>query len=111
MAPSSHVVDDWQVAFRRCTSQLKSEETVQIFRVTSYEDLHSSIAALQKDYRQKRITRILSRIEPFLSNLRSFQGVVDTAIQAKPDAAALIWGGIKLVLEASLTVIHPFYGR
>lgn len=108
MATSSEVTNDWQTAFRKCTSQLKPEETIQIFRVTSYEDLQSSIATLEANYRQKRISKVLSRIEPFLSNLRSFQGVVDTAIQAKPDVAALIWGGIKLVLEASVAMIRSY---
>lgn len=110
MTAGSEVTDYWQIAFRQCTSQLKPEESDQIFRVTSYEDLHSSIAILEKDYKQKRITKTLSRIEPYLSNLRSFQGVVDTAIQAKPDVAALIWGGVKLVLEASMIVNHSDRG-
>ena len=108
MAAKFEFLNDWQTALQECRSQLKPEEIRRMSSVTSYEDLQSSVAILEKDYRKRRIAKVLSRIEPYLSNLRSFQGVVDTAVQAKPDLAALMWGGIKLVLEVIVKGIHCF---
>ena len=108
MAAKSEALDDWHTALQECRSRLKPEEIRRIAPVRSYEDLQSSVAILEKDYRKRRISKALSRIEPYLSNLRSFQGVIDTAVQAKPDLAALMWGGIKLVLEVNVEDNHSF---
>lgn len=54
---------------------------------------------MHKGYKQKSVTRAFARIQPFLLNLKSFNGVIDTAIQSNPEVAALCWGGIKFVLE------------
>ena len=108
MAAKSEVLSDWQTALQECRSQLKPEEIKRMSPVTSYEDLQSSVAVLEKDFRKRQIPKVLSRIEPYLSNLRSFQGVVDSAVQAKPDLAALMWGGIKLVLEVNVKDNHCY---
>ena len=101
MAGAPPAMSSWNAAFNRCRAKLGPEESAQILQVRDYSQSQLSLEILQAKYKRKTIPNILSRIEPFLSNLRSFHGIIDTAVQAKPDVAALIWGGIKLVLEVT----------
>jgi hypothetical protein len=100
------ILDKWTPAFERCKAQLSPRETSRILQIGTYEEMKAAIVNLQREYKQKTITRAFARIEPFLQNLRSFNGVIDTAIQANPAISALCWGGIKLVLEVSHQTIR-----
>ncbi|KAF4335307.1 Nacht domain protein [Fusarium beomiforme] len=70
----------------------------QILQTTSIEEVYADIAKLQDKQAKAGRLRHLSKIEPFLSRLRDYSGVIETFVQAKPDILALIWGPIKLLL-------------
>ncbi|KAI9846968.1 MAG: hypothetical protein M1837_003324 [Sclerophora amabilis] len=49
-------------------------------------------------YSYKRLPMTMQKIEPFMKNLKAFEGVMNTFVQAKPEVIALVWGTMKLVL-------------
>lgn len=92
----------WTAAFERCKSQLTPKELERVVQVRTHGELIDSIKALKKQYQLKKTASALTLIDPFLQNLLSFTGVIDTAIQSNPEIASLCWGGIKLVLEVNM---------
>ncbi|KAK2599011.1 hypothetical protein QQS21_005545 [Conoideocrella luteorostrata] len=96
---NSLVADKWQQAFHRCRHQLDSEDAATFLVVPSYEHAQVSVEAMGKTYKGNKTIKMLERISPLLDNLRSFSSVIYTAVQSNPVISALIWGGIKLVLE------------
>lgn len=101
MTSTSRVPELWEAAFVRCRACLQSKDAAQILQVTTYDQLLESLSKHQQEHKKRVISRALNRLEPFLLNLKSLSAIIDTFVSAKPDIAALIWGGIKLTLEVS----------
>lgn len=91
--------DKWLQAFARCQSQLSPKEATKVLRVTTYQDMVVEVDSLRDGYKKSLVTRALRSIQPFVQNLKSFSQIIDSAIQAHPNIAALVWGGLSLVLE------------
>jgi hypothetical protein len=66
-----------------------------LLTVTTIDQLYDALDKLQG---QQRRLRNLERIQPFLNRLKSFTGVIEVFVQAKPEILSLIWGPIKLLL-------------
>ena len=99
MTSTSRVSEQWEAAFVRCRACLQPKDAAKILQVTSYDELLESLSKLQQEHEKRVFSRILNRIEPFLLSLKSLSKIIDTFVSAKPDVAALIWGGLKLTLE------------
>jgi hypothetical protein len=57
------------------------------------------MGGMEQAYKDKKSAKILKHLAPALESIRSFGGIINTAIPANPDVAALMWGGIRLVLD------------
>ena len=101
--PSDPSTDDyWDLAFEHCKTRLPPKELARVIQISNYDQLKTAIDDLRHKTRQKSTMRMFNRLEPFLQNLQSFQGVIGAAIQSNPSIAALVWGGIKMVLEVNV---------
>jgi hypothetical protein len=87
--------------------QLKKHEMTLIFQVKTSDDLVRIVAQMQTTNASKPLPRMLTRLAPFLSVMRSFSSVVDTFINSNPSIAALVWGSVKLLLEAGRSQGRP----
>ncbi|QYT04349.1 NB-ARC domain-containing protein [Trichoderma simmonsii] len=87
----------WAEAFSQLRSRLQKKDVKQ-FQADSFETLQKYVMSQRKIYRDKPVTKLLMRLEPFFERLRSFSGVFETFAQAH-DIAGLLWGSIKLVLQ------------
>lgn len=76
---------------------VREQETVE--QVGSYEHLCERLGKIQMQYQHKPWVRLLTRMDPFVSRLRSFAAVLSIFAQAKPEVLSLVWGSIALVLE------------
>lgn len=102
MTSKSRTPDLWEAAFVRCRACLQPKDAIQILQITTHEQLLKSLSELEQHHKKRLVPRILSRIEPFLLNLKSLNGIIDTFASVKPNVAALIWGSIKLTVEVRL---------
>lgn len=103
-------LDIWTATLQRCKSQLPPKDLQNIVQIRSHDQLIKSIGELKQQYQSRKTIRALNFIEPVIQNLRSFNGVIDTAIQSNPDIAALCWGGLKLIIEVVDCTLHgPLY--
>jgi hypothetical protein len=89
-------------ALQRQHLSVKEKETVE--QVDSYEHLYERLGKIQKQYQNKPWVRLLARIDPFVSSLRSFAAVLSIFAQAKPEVLSLVWGSIALVLEVRILI-------
>lgn len=87
----------WAEAFSQLRSRLQKKDVKQ-FQADSFETLKKYVLSQRKIYRDKPVTKLLIRLEPFFERLRSFSGVFETFAQAH-EIAGLLWGSIKLVLQ------------
>ena len=65
-------------------------------------ELEGIILELDEAHRNSSGTRkTVSSLQPFVTGISRFVGVIDTMIQADPTPAALLWGGAKFILQVS----------
>ncbi|CAG1996614.1 unnamed protein product [Fusarium graminearum] len=76
---------------------VKEKETVE--QIDSYEHLCEKLGKIQAQYKLERWVRLLARMDPFVSRLRSFATVLSVFAQAKPEVLSFVWGSVALVLE------------
>ena len=98
------IKDPIQTAFESAIqdfrTRLKNEELYrEILQTTSIEQVYDATDKLQAEQAETGRLRHLSKIEPFLEGLRSYAGVIEVFMQAKPDVLAFICGPIKLLLQ------------
>jgi hypothetical protein len=93
----------WDEAKAFHSASLKAHEKIHVTEVTSLEGLIEKASTLKTKYREHRIVVLLGKINPFLAQLRSFSRIINTLVQSHPEIAALAWGFVSLILEASLT--------
>lgn len=92
----------WVAALERYLASLKPKEIQKIEAVTSQQSLLERAKELQKRYGERRITRRLEQVDPFLKTLHSFSEVVKIFLQSNPTVSALVWGSIYFVLEVGV---------
>ena len=78
------------------------------FPITKLEDVKAEIGRKERVQEQDRLLCGLRRIDPFIQGLQRYAGVVETFVQVKPEVIALIWGPIKLILQATHRASHAF---
>jgi hypothetical protein len=91
----------WNKARAFHNARLTARERKHITEVTSLEELIGKASKLNAKYRKSKLALFLERINPFLAQLRSFSRIINTLIQSHPEIAALVWGSVSLILEAS----------
>ena len=91
----------WNEARAFHIASLTAHERKHVTEVTSVEELMERASKLKAKYRKHRIVALLRKISPFLAQLRSFSRIINTLVQSHPEIAALVWGSVSLILEAS----------
>jgi hypothetical protein len=71
------------------------------------DSLSAFVLSLESRQKNKSKTRwIAGKLRPLLEGLSQYTNALDTAIQAGPVAAIVIYGGAKLILQASIPCAH-----
>lgn len=96
------LVSIWEEAKAFHSASLTAHERLHITEVTSLEGLIEKASKLKTKYQKRRLVVLLRKIKPFLAQLGSFSRILNTLVQSHPEIAALVWGSVSLVIEASL---------
>ena len=78
---------------------LAMESDINSLKKTTAKELLEELDVIQQNPKVVRMRNIGKRMDPFLQQLLRFQKVLDTCVQAKPEVACLIWGGLKLLIQ------------
>ena len=84
----------------RLKSTLSPQDYSRAQEVQSLEQLRQSSSEERAFYDRQRLPRFMEKCGPFLEHLLTFSGVIDTFVSSDPKVSGLIWGSLKLVLEA-----------
>jgi hypothetical protein len=96
-------------AIRDFKAELKNDKLYdEISKATTIDEVYDVTDKLQEEQVKRGHLRHLSKIEPYLEGLRSYAGVIEVFMQAKPDIIALLWGPIKLLLQWASTLKQSF---
>lgn len=98
----------WQKAFNEHLSKLQPHDRDYIVHNgfssgVTQEQVRDVVRSLELSYSRKLPSKTLARIYPIASHIQSFGRIVDVMVQSNPSIAALIWGGVRLVLEVTLS--------
>ncbi|KAH7364600.1 hypothetical protein BKA65DRAFT_141598 [Rhexocercosporidium sp. MPI-PUGE-AT-0058] len=63
--------------------------------------IQDSVENLARNCSDKKLRRVYGAFLPVVEALKDYTGVIDTMIQAYPMPLALIWGGLKIVLDCA----------
>jgi hypothetical protein len=96
------LVSIWEEAKAFHSASLTAHERLHITEVTSLGRLVEKASKLKTKYQKHRLVVLLRKIEPFLAQLGSFTRILNTLVQSHPEIAALVWGSVSIVIEASL---------
>lgn len=102
--------DDVFLAARdRFLATLAEEDRVLFSPCASREHLLLGLQQLKatahKFKRRKGMLGLLDLIDSLAQRLQPFCSVIDTLVSSKPEVSALIWGGLKLVLQVCIKII------
>jgi hypothetical protein len=100
--------DIWNEARAFHNARLTARERRHVTEVTSLEELIGKASKMNMKYRKHRLVLFLERINPFLAQLRSFSQIINSLVQSHPEIAALVWGSVSLILEASHADGHSY---
>jgi hypothetical protein len=68
-----------------------SQEDLELFQITTFDDLKVAIGTIQKDQAARKGLRNLNKIKPFLKGLSQYAQVIEVFIQVKPEILGFIW--------------------
>jgi hypothetical protein len=76
---------------------------------SSPEKLQDSIDDMMRKEENKKLRRFfMTTVSPVVSSIEEYTKVIDAMVQAWPMPSSLIWGGLKIVLEATSRYISQF---
>lgn len=99
------IADPWVTAFEQSKQKLAPKDLNRVLQINNFEQLQCAIDNLKSRHNAKSLTKSLRVLDPFLQNLKSFGGAIDVITSAHPEIAALCWGGVKVVLEVSTSLL------
>ncbi|KAH6641179.1 hypothetical protein F5144DRAFT_641977, partial [Chaetomium tenue] len=77
-------------------------------QLASADDVVDAAIAIQQQRADTQTFHWLARITPLITVLQDYSSVVDTFVQFKPDVLCLIWGPLKIILEAASSLTTVF---
>ena len=91
--------EDWDNSLARQKGMLSVAEFDEIASVLDYEIFHLKITDLRNQYSNKIFSRCITKLDSTFTSLHKFTQAISSMVQANPQAACLIWGGVLVVLK------------
>ena len=107
--PSPELINmdnDWVATFQQLQSSLPAEDKALLLDAnhqkpfTSANLLESINERLEK-YKRHPFQRFIGRIEPVLSHIHSFTGIINTFVQTHPEISGLFWGSLRILITVN----------
>jgi hypothetical protein len=101
MAAEFDFNDVWNQAKKQYTASLKPKELEILTSISSKSELLTETWLLQNRYGERRTSRSLERIYPFLAGIESFSEVINAFVSSDPKIAAIVWGSLWFIFKVS----------
>jgi hypothetical protein len=91
MAASPLIRDAFESARKDFIESLTDGDDYDFSGFRTIDDVYNETDRIQQEQAKKGALRNLKKIQPYLSHLEQYSGVIETFVQAKSDVLALIW--------------------
>ncbi|KAF5001848.1 hypothetical protein FDECE_10837 [Fusarium decemcellulare] len=95
-------VVQWQRGIQRHFSRLSARHRRVLLELCNNDDLPSSIAYLDGEYKHQGLAIGIKTLEPTLTSIDSFSHALSCLAQAGPESIQLLWGSILLLVKITL---------
>lgn len=89
----------WNTVESRYLEKLVRTERDLLPRFDGAESFLAHVNSLSELYSGKRSSKVLRRLRPMLEWLWSFNTCAQSFVQASPEAFALVWGSLSVILQ------------
>jgi hypothetical protein len=87
-----------------------SQADVELFRITTFDDLKVAVATIQKEQAARKGLRNLNKIKPFLTCLNQYTQVLEVFVQVKPEILGFIWVSGQILFTQSTPIDNTNVG-
>jgi hypothetical protein len=87
-----------------------SQADVELFRITTFDDLKVAVATIQKEQAARKGLRNLNKIKPFLNFLSQYAQVLEVFVQVKPEILCFIWVSSQILFTRSTPIDNTNVG-
>jgi hypothetical protein len=94
--------DVWNQAKEQYIASLKPNELEILTSISSKGELLTETWQLQNRYGERRASRSLERVYPFLAGIESFSEVINAFVSSDPNIAAIVWGSLCFIFKVCL---------
>lgn len=94
----------WVKALEEWRDELDARDYRLMKQTPNFNALQRSIQLQKRIYKERTIPRLLDRLSPFLTRLKTFTSVFDTCAQADK-IGCIIWGSMKLVIDVNAPLV------
>ena len=106
-ATGTQITDVWRRALDLYLNRLSRKAKDAILNASRETNLNQDnvekiLQPLQSQYNSLVFSRLLEKINPVVDHIHSFSTVFQVSLQAHPNPACLIWGGLSLILDISV---------
>ncbi|KAL8847102.1 MAG: hypothetical protein Q9221_007851 [Calogaya cf. arnoldii] len=114
VAPHVHDRDDqWDNTFHSICSKLPEKDRLLLLqnqRPFTSTQLYDEIRPRIKKYTEHGFQKFISAIDPVLSHINSFTGIINSFVQSHPEISGLVWGSLYLLITVGITPACSSFG-
>ena len=98
----------WNNALRQQQHRLKGHKYAGVLNELKYDNFLGTLNQLKAQYNDRLVTKCVDKLRPAFEQLNVFEKAIASAVQARADPCALIWGALQVVLAVRTSLaIHP----
>ena len=99
--------NQWEKTFQDVCSKLPAKDKEWLLKSQNQKcftstQIFEDIKPWVQKYTQHGFQKFIVAIEPVLSHINSFTGIINTFIQSHPEISGLIWGVLHLLITVSV---------
>ena len=101
--------NDWVATFQQLQSSLPAEDKALLLDASHQKPFTSasileSINERLEQYKRHPFQRFIGKIEPVLSHIHSFTGIINTFVQTHPEISGLFWGSLPILITVDSNI-------
>lgn len=104
MAPKKFHQNQWERLFEQKRHEFLANDCRSALDVGSFDDLQAGLRQIVSEYQASGFPNLLSRVNPILNHVQSFNNAVTSASQADP-RTCLVWGAVQALMQVGRTAL------
>ena len=103
MTPQRRHQAQWEQLFEEKRLEFLNNDCRRALQIESFDELQTGLQELASSYQTNGFPDLLSRLNPTLQHIQSFNSAITSASQANPKAC-LVWGATQALMQVIMTL-------